>query len=801
MRFAHLASRSHRRFDFLRLGSRVSRRLFKWSLVVGLATSLMISAGEAWMLHVERTASLEREFDSIGRHVKPTLVLSLWAFDNPQIDAQLLSMSDLMNVRAVELLQEGWPAIRHGKAGITEAFARTYSLDHIEGDKTHHLGTLTLIADLAEFRAVTWSRLLASFVGNTVVLLFVTAIVLFIYHTLVRRRLAEVAAELSGTAPDDLRQAQPQQRTVGRLYDEVDDLVEAIIKLKVTGGQALRALDQRNEELQSAFAALDGSRALLQSIIDTAPVRVFWKDRSLRYLGCNPLFARDAGKTSPHELVGRDDYEMAWREHAEAYRADDEAVMSSGVARLGFEEPLTRSDGSLLWLRTSKAPLRDASGNVVGVLGVFDDITAIKQAEAELAAHRSNLESLVMARTHDLAIAKELAEVNSRAKSTFLANMSHELRTPMNAIMGMTFLALRRAEDPRLREQLGRIDTASHHLLHVINDILDLSRIEADRMVLEDTELRLADLVGNTVNLVSQRAHEKGVRLDVDLPAQLAQRRLQGDPLRIGQVLLNLASNAVKFTESGGHVALRACVLQEDADRLRMRCEVQDTGIGIRAEDQERLFNPFEQADGSTTRKYGGTGLGLAISKRLVVMMGGEIGVRSSPGAGSTFWFELPLRVVHAEPPLVAPATPELPAIEALQQRHAKRRVLVAEDDLVNQEVLRSLLEDTGLVMDLAVDGLQAVALARQCRYDLILMDVQMPGLNGMEATRIIRGESRNTATPILAVTANAFEEDRDACVKAGMDDHLAKPIDPDALYAILLRWLDASEPKMPATD
>ena len=379
--------------------------------------------------------------------------------------------------------------------------------------------------------------------------------------------------------------------------------------------------------------------------------------------------------------------------------------------------------------------------------------------------------------------------------------MSHELRTPMNAIMGMTFLALRRAEDPRLREQLGRIDTASHHLLHVINDILDLSRIEADRMVLEDTELRLADLVGNTVNLVSQRAHEKGVRLDVDLPAQLAQRRLQGDPLRIGQVLLNLASNAVKFTESGGHVALRACVLQEDADRLRMRCEVQDTGIGIRAEDQERLFNPFEQADGSTTRKYGGTGLGLAISKRLVVMMGGEIGVRSSPGAGSTFWFELPLRVVHAEPPLVAPATPELPAIEALQQRHAKRRVLVAEDDLVNQEVLRSLLEDTGLVMDLAVDGLQAVALARQCRYDLILMDVQMPGLNGMEATRIIRGESRNTATPILAVTANAFEEDRDACVKAGMDDHLAKPINPDALYAILLRWLDASEPQMPATD
>jgi len=793
MRFAHLPPRFQGLFDFLRIGSGVSRRLFKWALVVGLTTSLVISVGEAWIFQVARTESLEREFESIGQHVKPALVLSMWAFDNPQVNTQLLSLSTLLNVRAVQLLQEGQPDIRHGKAGIADAFERTYPLDHTQDGKTHHLGSLTLIADFAEFRAGTWRHLITNFFGNTVVLLLVTTIVLFVYHTLVGRRLAELADELSGTAPEDLLAAKLPQRTAGRVHDEVDDLVDAIVKLKVTGGQALRALDLRNEELQNAFAALDGSRALLQSIIDTAPVRVFWKDRSLRYLGCNPLFARDAGKTSPHELVGRDDYEMAWRDHAEAYRSDDEAVMSSGVAKLGYEEQLPTPEGGKLWLRTSKVPLREGSGNVVGVLGVFDDITVIKQAEAELATHRSNLENLVAARTHDLAIAKELAEVNSRAKSTFLANMSHELRTPMNAIMGMTFLALRRAEDPRLREQLGKIDAASHHLLQVINDILDISRIEADRMVLEDTELRLADLVGSTVNLVGQRAHEKGVELVVDLPAGLAQRRLQGDPLRVGQVLLNLVSNAVKFTETGGHVALRARVMHEDSDRLRVRWEVQDTGIGIRAEDQERLFNPFEQADGSTTRKYGGTGLGLAISKRLVVMMGGEIGVHSSPGVGSTFWFELPLRVMDAEPPLVEPAMAGLPAIEALRQRHAKRRVLLAEDDLVNQEVLRSLLEDTGLVIDLAADGLQTVALARQRRYDLILMDVQMPGLNGMEATRIIRRESRNTATPILAVTANAFGEDRDACVEAGMDDHLAKPIDPDALYAILLRWLDAS--------
>ncbi|MFO1195278.1 MAG: ATP-binding protein, partial [Rhodoferax sp.] len=562
------------------------------------------------------------------------------------------------------------------------------------------------------------------------------------------------------------------------------------IQLKMTGGLALQGLDARQLELQQALRDLEGSRSVLQSVVDTAPMRVFWKDRSLRYLGCNPLFARDAGVANPAELVGQDDHALVWRANAEAYRLDDEAVMTTGQPKLAYEEPQTTPDGSTIWLRTSKVPLRDGAGSVIGVLGVYDDITDIKRNQAELTSYRDHLEELVDARTRELAVARDHAEAGSRAKSTFLANMSHELRTPMNAIMGMTGLALRRAEDPRLRNQLEKIDTASRHLLHVINDILDLSRIEADRLVLEDAELRLKDVMQGACDLVATRAREKGLRLVQDLDPDLAKRTLRGDPLRLGQILLNLVSNAVKFTESGGHVTLRAHRVREREGRILVRIEVEDTGIGVRPEDQARLFHPFEQADGSTTRRYGGTGLGLAICKRLVELMGGEIGVRSTPGAGSTFWCELALRASVRDRATPSGA-PGIAAFERVRERHAGARILLAEDDPVNQEVGRALLEDAALLVDTAGDGQQAVAMAQVQDYDLILMDVQMPILNGMQATQAIRRGARNASVPVLAVTANAFGEDRDMCLAAGMDDHVSKPIRPEVLYAALLRWLD----------
>jgi signal transduction histidine kinase/ActR/RegA family two-component response regulator len=393
-----------------------------------------------------------------------------------------------------------------------------------------------------------------------------------------------------------------------------------------------------------------------------------------------------------------------------------------------------------------------------------------------------------------LETARDQADAANRAKSTFLSNMSHELRTPLNGIMGMAGLALRHAEEPKLKDQLEKIDQSSKHLLGVINDILDISKIEAERMTLERVTFKLGEVLENLVSLIGHKVTDKGLKLRVDLTPEVARLTLLGDPLRLGQILLNLTGNAVKFTAQGA-ITVRIRMIEDSATDVLLRCEVIDTGIGISAADQQKLFTAFEQADGSITRKYGGTGLGLAISKRLAEMMGGQVGVESAEGQGSTFWFTVrpgkAQTVNGAVPP--APTFSAKAADERLLDEYAGTRILLAEDEPINQEVSRGLLEDAGLVVDLAEDGAQAVTLARQNRYALILMDMQMPNLSGVDATKAIRALPGYAETPILAMTANAFDEDRQACLDAGMNDHIGKPVGPDKLFETLLKWLAQS--------
>jgi len=532
----------------------------------------------------------------------------------------------------------------------------------------------------------------------------------------------------------------------------------------------------------------------LQAITNTIADGIYVMDSEGRVTLVNPAFSELLGFT-PDEVLGKINHDL-FHAHARDGRGIPlaqcpiYATVSRGGAFAGEELFHTRS-GTLLEADVASRPILDADGRPTGAsVTAFRDISARKAAEAQLRDYQANLERMVETRTHELATAKDAAESANRAKSAFLANMSHELRTPMNGVMGMIGLAKRRITDPKVLDQLDKANASAERLLGVLNDILDISKIEAEHMTLEDRPLQLAETIDNLRATLGQKAEGKGLRLGFDLPAPLSQARLTGDPLRLGQILINLVGNAIKFTDQG-EVALRARMIGETPEAVKVRFEVADTGIGIDAEAQTRLFQSFEQADNSMTRKYGGTGLGLAICKRLVRMMGGEIGLDSTPGQGSTFWFEIPLR--KREPGAVTPA-PTFTALSAeqrLQAEHASARVLLVEDEPVNREIGLMLLEEAGLAVELAEDGRQALELARKNRYALILMDMQMPIMNGIEATRAIRADSLNKTTPILAMTANASGADRDTCLAAGMNEHIAKPVDPQKLYETLLEWLE----------
>ena len=520
--------------------------------------------------------------------------------------------------------------------------------------------------------------------------------------------------------------------------------------------------------------ALQCRSTFIATIMDTVPCPLYYKDTQGRYLGGNQAFSDFIG-LAPASFIGKNAYDVAPPELAAAYEDHDRRLMkNTGSDR--YEYQLPRADRSLRDVIFNKATFSDGSGRVAGIVGAITDITDMKQESAELRRSQAELEQ-----------ARMLAESASQAKSAFLTNMSHEIRTPMNAIIGLGQLALLTQLSAKQRDYLEKMGSSSELLLHLINDLLDFAKVEAGKLTLEIITFSLNTCLSTVQNIIRVKAAEKGLDLRINISPEVP-NQVTGDPFRLEQILINLLGNSIKFTDQGSVTLDVTAAAGRDGEPVPVTFTVSDTGIGMTEKQMARLFQPFTQGDDSTTRRYGGTGLGLSICRRLVTLMGGEIQVASASGCGAVFTVTILLDKVKQsmEQAVIQPDT------NLVKELLKGYRVLIVEDHPINQQVARELLEHAGMVVTIAENGKDATLLMSEpeALFDLVLMDIQMPVMDGYEATRLIRERWPVGRLPIIAMTAHAGQEESERCLQSGMDGHLAKPLSGATLYAAIMKRL-----------
>ncbi|MDH5357746.1 MAG: ATP-binding protein [Gammaproteobacteria bacterium] len=508
---------------------------------------------------------------------------------------------------------------------------------------------------------------------------------------------------------------------------------------------------QAELNLRTSQQKTDDLNQMLKTVLDAVPVRLFWKDLNLNYLGANFLFCRDAGMRTPEMLVGKSDFDMPWKDtYAKFYREDDQRVIDTGIGKLHFEEKLLDANGDEKWLATNKLPLINSQGDIFGVLGTYDEITQRKQMEA------------------GLVVAKETAEEANKAKSQFLSRMSHELRTPLNGILGFSQLLQMDELTEKQKGYVTNITVSGTHLLDLINDILELSHIESGKMTVSIEAINVHELMQEIIPSIETQLETNHLTLAINIETE--ELWVKADSVKLKQLLFNLLSNAVKYNRANGTVTLSIQIKGE-----KLRFSIQDTGEGIPADMFEALFEPFNRL-GKHKSSIEGTGIGLAISRQLARLMNTELMLDSVVGQGTTFWFDLPLTLSIQQ--YEDDASDKI-SIQ-LQNKNAGRfKVLYIEDNPANMMLMRQIMDGMDDVeLFEAMTGEEGIEKALEIKPDIILLDIDLPGLNGFETLEVLNKKNLSSEMKVIAVTANAMLDEVARGHKAGFDDYITKPVD-----------------------